>query len=221
LELGKQLWAWSSVQRKNQNGGQGLAFATSLYLLLCGRLGEKKMLEEAWDEAGVAGVQSHSHVVGAMFSALSVFCDAKATQDLLATIPLSAIDEHKLSSALTAYSHASQPKEALALLGKVEEYHGSNPGIVGIQAYTAVVDAFSRVGEFDTAISLVKKAKLCGLQPDASMWTTILSPCRHYANLEVASKAFQELQKLAQISLHKGRHECSLCSSCRCLQGMW
>src|SRR5262249_34830387 len=68
--------------------------------------------------------------------------------------------------------------------------------IATIYSYNAVVDAFSRKGEFQSALNIVAKAKERGLSPNFVTWMSILSPCRHHNELKVALQAFEEARKL-------------------------
>jgi len=123
------------------------------------------------------------------------------TDSLLDNIPPEQINSAMLTSVLTAYSHNGCAKEAWALLQKIKsvsQAHGKD--VVGINAYTAVVDAYARIGEFDSALDIVQKAIEAGITPDAVMWVTILSPCRHYNALSYAEEVFNKILSLDTIS---------------------
>jgi pentatricopeptide repeat protein len=98
-----------------------------------------------------------------------------------------------LTAILTSYSHNGFADEVLAYLKRVKS---ANNNVGGVQAYTAVVDAYARKGEFSSALAVMEDAKMAGIWPDPVMWMTLLSPCRRFGDLGVARQAFTMLRNL-------------------------
>jgi len=98
-----------------------------------------------------------------------------------------------LVSILTSYSHIGRPREAWDFLQKIARV---NKEIVDIRSYNTIVDAFARRGEFNSALEMIKYTRECGIDPNFITWMSILSPCRHYAELEIAIQAFNEINAL-------------------------
>jgi len=133
-------------------------------------------------------------VLGAMLSVLAAHGDVNQMDHFFSQVSHKQVNEHMLASALTAYSHNGLAEEAWNLLKKIEFVSGS--AVVSINAYNAVVDAFSRKGQFQSALAVIEKAKERGIIPNSVTWMSILSPCRRYKELSIAQQAFEAIKKL-------------------------
>jgi len=203
IDLAQRVWTWGETSRYLAADKQDLGFITVQFLLLSGRAGNLQLTQKVWKEAISCGIHTQPEVIGAILSVLASHGEADQTESLLARIPPEHINAPMLTAALTAYSHNGRADEAWDLLKRIENISHRISGAsapVGLYAYTAVVDAYARKGEFDSALEVVQKAKQRGLTPDTVMWMTILSPCRHYANLSVAVPAFNSIKKIDSTS---------------------
>ncbi|XP_065879827.1 putative pentatricopeptide repeat-containing protein At1g68930 [Euphorbia lathyris] len=68
--------------------------------------------------------------------------------------------------------------------------HGLRPGP---DHYTCMIDLFSRAGKLEEAKNFIKNMPFC---PDAIGWSTLLSSCRFYGNMEIGKWAGQSLLEL-------------------------
>jgi pentatricopeptide repeat protein len=196
LEIGQLIWSWSWTSRE-MTQKENLIPITIQFLLLCGKGGKLDLLQQVWNESISFGVTNDHTVIGAMFTALAFF-GGNETEELLSTISLESLTERMLVSILTSYSHQGRPQKAWNLLQQIKII---NNQIVGLPAYTCVVDGYARAGEFRAAIDVVEYARKDGIKPNVITWKSILSPCRYYAEFSSALIAFNEIKSLCESEL--------------------
>ena len=142
-----------------------------------------------------------------MMSVYAVNGSANEVSDFISkNLDFQSINTHILVTALTAYSHAGNTDQSLQLFDKIENNPRVARDIVDIQVYTALIDGFSRKGMFDLALTMIERAKSRGLTPDAVLWMTVLSPCRHFKNLDIALQAFTAVQELGDKETRASAH---------------
>jgi hypothetical protein len=56
-----------------------------------------------------------------------------------------------------------------------------------------MVDAFGRVGELGSALSIIEKMPV---RPNIVMWHSMLSACRNWGNVDIGLNAFQQAMRL-------------------------
>lgn len=91
---------------------------------------------------------------------------------------------------LTALSHAGMVEEGWSIFNSMEETYGISPSTVH---YGCMVDLLGRAGLLEQALDFIK-----GMQsePNDVIWAALLSACRKYNNLEMASYAAERMNKL-------------------------
>ncbi|KAI5079038.1 hypothetical protein GOP47_0006709 [Adiantum capillus-veneris] len=95
-----------------------------------------------------------------------------------------------LLSILSACSHAGLVKEGYFFFDTLSHQHGIKPSV---KHYACMVDLLSRVGRFDEAHNLIQKMRV---EPSASLWMSLLSACRLYGNVELATHAAEKAHQL-------------------------
>ena len=56
-----------------------------------------------------------------------------------------------------------------------------------------MIDLLGRAGLVDEAINMMKKMPFVS---DFAMWSTIIEACQKWGNVEIVTKAFEEVRKL-------------------------
>uniref|UniRef100_A0A0E0D689 Pentacotripeptide-repeat region of PRORP domain-containing protein n=1 Tax=Oryza meridionalis TaxID=40149 RepID=A0A0E0D689_9ORYZ len=92
--------------------------------------------------------------------------------------------------ALSACAHAGKVEDGLSLLKEMHRRYGVAPGH---EHYACTVDMLCRVGRLHDAVALIETMPMA---PLASVWGSVLTGCRTYANVELAEVAAGELGKL-------------------------
>uniref|UniRef100_A0A0E0GH22 Uncharacterized protein n=2 Tax=Oryza TaxID=4527 RepID=A0A0E0GH22_ORYNI len=92
--------------------------------------------------------------------------------------------------ALSACAHAGKVEDGLRLLKEMRRRYGVAPGH---EHYACTVDMLCRVGRLEDAVALIETMPMA---PLASVWGSVLTGCRTYANVELAEVAAAELGKL-------------------------
>ncbi|KAL0309092.1 UNVERIFIED_CONTAM: Pentatricopeptide repeat-containing protein [Sesamum radiatum] len=91
---------------------------------------------------------------------------------------------------LTACSHAGLVEQGKRLFEVMEISYGFKPCV---DHYNCMVDLFSRIGQLEEALSLIKRMPM---DPNAGIWGALLAACRVYGNPDVAEVAAKHLFKL-------------------------
>ncbi|KAL6054966.1 Pentatricopeptide repeat [Balamuthia mandrillaris] len=196
FELAKRVWQWAAPRLRANYGDKDLGYVTAQYLLLCGETGDLPTAKQVWEQAKGLGLAQLPVITGSMFSVLATHGADKETIALLNNVAPDSINSHMLVAALTAFSHAGNVASAHTLLEQVESRNDGTL-VIDLRAYTALVDAYARKGDFKTALQVIEQSKSRGVGEDGVMWMTVLSPCRHFKNLPVAQQAFDAIQRLA------------------------
>lgn len=84
---------------------------------------------------------------------------------------------------LTACSHGGLVKEGQEIFDSMERKFNISPQIIH---YVCMVDMYSRRGLFNEAYSLIKDMPF---EPSKEIWSTLLSSCRSYKNVELGEYA--------------------------------
>ena len=203
--FGNRVWEWATPRRRARYGNnEDLCYIVAQYLLLCGRTGNMEIAKRVWQEAKTTGLTQVPIVTGSMLSIFAAHGAEDETLALLKDISPDSLNSHMLTAGLTAFSHSGNVDAARELLASVvghsHNHSQRSPGdapVAGIKAYTALVDAYARKGDFSSALKVIEQAKSKkGVGQDDVMWMTVLSPCRHFKNLPVARIAFDAVQRL-------------------------
>ncbi|KAG6467025.1 pentatricopeptide repeat-containing protein At1g08070, chloroplastic-like [Zingiber officinale] len=91
---------------------------------------------------------------------------------------------------LTACSHGGLIAEGLKLLELLQKRYGLVPCI---EHYGSVVDLLGRAGKLSEAYELIENMPI---KPDVVVWSSLLSACQSYRNVELAEKAAQKVIEL-------------------------
>lgn len=89
------------------------------------------------------------------------------------------------TSILAACTHAGLLEEGVEYFKSMKQDHGIAPGI---EQYSCLVDLLSRTGCLKEAEDLLQSMPL---PPDFIVWTSLLSGCRTYCNVELGRKCFE------------------------------
>ncbi|KDP20037.1 hypothetical protein JCGZ_05806 [Jatropha curcas] len=91
---------------------------------------------------------------------------------------------------LTACSHAGLVEEGLNYFKEMRNSHAIEPKL---EHYSCVVDMLGRAGGFNDALRFVDKMPV---QPDSRIWSSLLSSCISFGNLEMGERVALKLLEL-------------------------
>lgn len=91
---------------------------------------------------------------------------------------------------LTACSHAGLVKEGLLQFDNMVKIYGLEPKVVH---YGCVVDMLGRVGLLEKAEEFVKEMPI---EPDSSIWGSLLAACRMHGNVEMAERLMRRVLEM-------------------------
>ncbi|KAL2335011.1 hypothetical protein Fmac_016224 [Flemingia macrophylla] len=100
-------------------------------------------------------------------------------------------DSFTFLGVLIACNHAGLVTEGLKYLGQMQSLYSVRPKL---EHYACVVDMLGRAGQLHEALKLVNEMPD---EPDSGIWSSLLSSCRNYGDLdigEVVSKRLLELE---------------------------
>ncbi|MCO5575585.1 hypothetical protein L7F22_029387 [Adiantum nelumboides] len=118
--------------------------------------------------------------------------DCKFTIHTLEELYLAGKERNEVSfiSALNACVHAGLPDLGLENFMNMTRESETNPGLMH---YSILVDLLGRSGCFRKVESMLKRMSI---QPDVTMWISLLGCCRTHGNLEVGERAFNRAVSL-------------------------
>ncbi|XP_010432483.1 PREDICTED: pentatricopeptide repeat-containing protein At4g33990-like isoform X2 [Camelina sativa] len=88
---------------------------------------------------------------------------------------------------LSACSHSGLVDEGQWCFDMMQTDYGITPSL---KHYGCMVDLFGRAGQLETAFNFIRSMPL---QPDASIWGTLLSACRVHGNIDLGKVASEHL----------------------------
>lgn len=91
---------------------------------------------------------------------------------------------------LMACSHAGLVTDGLKYLNQMQSLYGIEPKL---EHYACVVDMLGRAGQLDEALKLILEMPE---EPDAGIWSSLLSSCRIYGDLDMGVKVSEKLLAL-------------------------
>ncbi|KAL5714997.1 hypothetical protein ACHQM5_016888 [Ranunculus cassubicifolius] len=91
---------------------------------------------------------------------------------------------------LSACTHGGFLAEGLQYLDSMRRNYYIEPSV---EHYGCIVDLLGRMGQLEQAVEFIKKMSV---EPDSSIWGSLLSSCRKHGNLEIALTAMEHLLKL-------------------------
>ncbi|KAG8661612.1 pentatricopeptide repeat-containing protein At1g18485 [Manihot esculenta] len=91
---------------------------------------------------------------------------------------------------LTACCHAGLVEEGLKYFREKQNSHGIEPKL---EHYACVIDMLGRARRLDDALRLVDEMPE---QPDSGIWSSLLSSCRNFGDLEMGEKIAEKLLEL-------------------------
>ncbi|MCO5570175.1 hypothetical protein L7F22_023893 [Adiantum nelumboides] len=100
------------------------------------------------------------------------------------------LNQITLLSVLSACSHAGLVKEGSFFFDTLSRQHGVK---LSVKHYACMVDLLGRAGRLDEAYNLIQKMRV---KPSASLWTSLLSACRLFGNLDLAINAAEKAHQL-------------------------
>lgn len=148
----------------------------------CGRLEEAKRVFNGLQDRNVVSW-------GAMVAAYSRYGNCKLVENCL-------LDMHQLGlkpgrviyiSVLAACSHAGLLEEGSHYFKSMREDHGITPSI---EHYNCMVDLLGRLGHLSEAEVLLQTMPI---PPDIIGWTSLLTSCRTYGNVELGRQCFDKV----------------------------
>nr|GEV36003.1 pentatricopeptide repeat-containing protein At1g18485 [Tanacetum cinerariifolium] len=99
-------------------------------------------------------------------------------------------DHFTFIAILMACNHGGLVAEGLTLFDEMQPVHGVKPKL---EHYACLVDMLGRAGRFDDAIMLTAKMPQ---EPDARMWSSLLSSCRVHGNIKLGKEVAEKLLQL-------------------------
>ncbi|WJX72275.1 hypothetical protein P8452_56168 [Trifolium repens] len=91
---------------------------------------------------------------------------------------------------LMACNHAGLVTEGLDYLGQMQSLYGIKPKL---EHYACVVDMLGRAGRLNEAMKLVNELPD---EPDSGIWSSLLSSCRIYGDLDIGKEVAKKLLEL-------------------------
>ncbi|XP_028757953.1 pentatricopeptide repeat-containing protein At1g18485 [Neltuma alba] len=91
---------------------------------------------------------------------------------------------------LMACSHSGLVTEGLKYHSQMQSLYGIEPKL---EHYACVVDMLGRAGQLNEALKLVNEMSE---EPDSMIWSSLLSSCRNYGDLDIGEKASRKLLEL-------------------------
>ncbi|PON36155.1 DYW domain containing protein [Parasponia andersonii] len=91
---------------------------------------------------------------------------------------------------LMACSHAGLVKEGLMYFKEMQDLYGIEPKL---EHYACVVDMLARAGQLEEALRLISEMPE---EPDARIWSSLLSSCRSHGDLNMGTKIAERLLEL-------------------------
>lgn len=95
-----------------------------------------------------------------------------------------------LLSILSACSHAGLVSEGCFFFDTLSREHAIK---LSVKHYACIVDLLGRAGRLEEAHKLIQKMQV---KPTASLWMSLLSACRLYGNVELATHAAEKVHQL-------------------------
>ncbi|KAL1291296.1 hypothetical protein HN51_059844 [Arachis hypogaea] len=99
-------------------------------------------------------------------------------------------DSYTFMGVLMACNHTGLVTEGLKYLDQMQTLHGIKPKL---EHYSCVVDMLGRAGQLSEALKLVNELPY---EPDSGIWSSLLSSCRNYRDLDIGEKASKKLLEL-------------------------
>ncbi|KAG4392513.1 hypothetical protein GLYMA_04G158200v4 [Glycine max] len=99
-------------------------------------------------------------------------------------------DSFTFLGVLIACNHAGLVTEGLKYLGQMQSLYGVKPKL---EHYACVVDMLGRAGQLNEALKLVNEMPD---EPDSGIWSSLLSSCRNYGDLEIGEEVSRKLLEL-------------------------
>lgn len=99
-------------------------------------------------------------------------------------------DGYTYIGVLTACNHAGIVEEGLKYFNQMQQLHKLNPKL---EHYACVVDMLGRAGRFNDAMEIINNMTV---EPDAGIWSSLLSSCRIYNEVDLATLFAEKLLKL-------------------------
>ncbi|KAL5146607.1 Pentatricopeptide repeat-containing protein [Glycine soja] len=99
-------------------------------------------------------------------------------------------DSFTFLGVLIACNHAGLVTEGLKYLGQMQNLYGVKPKL---EHYACVVDMLGRAGQLTEALKLVNEMPD---EPDSGIWSSLLSSCRNYGDLEIGEEVSKKLLEL-------------------------
>ncbi|KAL7600093.1 pentatricopeptide repeat-containing protein At1g18485 [Lactuca sativa] len=99
-------------------------------------------------------------------------------------------DHFTFIAILMACNHGGLVKEGLEFYNEMDTVHGVEPKI---EHYACLIDMLGRAGRFDDAMIVIAKMPE---EPDARIWSSLLSSCRIHGNMELGKEVSEKLLKL-------------------------
>ncbi|XVE68473.1 hypothetical protein DITRI_Ditri09bG0071100 [Diplodiscus trichospermus] len=91
---------------------------------------------------------------------------------------------------LMACSHSGLVEEGLKFFNQMQNFHGLMPKL---EHYACVVDMLGRAGRLDESLKFINEMPE---EPDAGIWSSLLSSCKSYYALDIGRKVAEKLFEL-------------------------
>lgn len=175
LHLGKQLHGYII-----RNGFDGNVFIASSLIDMYAKCGNIRTAKQIFDRMRLRDMVSWT----AMIMGCALHGHALDAIDLFEQMETEGIKPNYVAfmAVLTACSHAGLVDEAWKYFNSMTLDFGISPGV---EHYAAVSDLLGRAGRLEEAYDFI-----CGMHmgPTGSIWSTLLSACRVYKNVDMAEK---------------------------------
>ncbi|XP_039060466.1 pentatricopeptide repeat-containing protein At1g18485 [Hibiscus syriacus] len=91
---------------------------------------------------------------------------------------------------LMACCHSGLVEEGLKYFNQMQNFHGLTPKL---EHYACAIDMLGRAGRLDEAVRLVNEMPY---EPDAGIWSSLLSSCKTFSALDIGAKVAKKLFEL-------------------------
>ena len=96
-----------------------------------------------------------------------------------------------LLSVLNACNHGGLVEKGIMYFEAINEDSGYVPAL---EHYTCIIDLLGRAGQLDHALMVIEDK--FPFHPDNVTWSTVLSACRKWGNVDLGKHAFQHVLQL-------------------------
>ncbi|KAJ6697933.1 hypothetical protein OIU79_011482 [Salix purpurea] len=178
---------WANVYIEKNEIGIDAMLGTAL-IDMYGKCGCVEMASEIFTQI----IEKNVFVWTAMMAAYAMEGHAREAIDLYLEMEASGVKpDHVTSIALlAACSHGGLVDEGYKYFNKLRSFYNITPTI---QHYGCMVDLLGRIGHLEETVKFIERMPI---EPDVSIWSSLMRACRSHHNVELAEQAFKQLVEI-------------------------